>query len=216
MWQKTRSILAYVHEHYIAEYDYVHVAGDDTYVIVENLRNYLEFTVEAKHGRGKVPLYLGQRVFSGGGYTFVGGGPGYILNRLALQRFIKEALSACLANQQEAAEDRSLGYCFKTLEITTEDTADAFHRQRFHGVDPYFLATKNPQKGFWKRLYKFWAREHGYKWGIGLVSPQTVTFHLIKSPIWMKRMHAMLYHACPTGTAMGDLLPRPTKLANIS
>ena len=37
MWQKTRCILAYVHDNYLDEYDYFWLGGDDFYLIVENL-----------------------------------------------------------------------------------------------------------------------------------------------------------------------------------
>lgn len=41
MWQKVRSTLAYIYDNYLEDYDYFHVCGDDTYVVVENLRSYL-------------------------------------------------------------------------------------------------------------------------------------------------------------------------------
>ena len=44
MWQKTRCILAYVHDkNYLDDYDYFWLGGDDFYVIVENLVNYLAY-----------------------------------------------------------------------------------------------------------------------------------------------------------------------------
>ena len=41
MWQKVRSILKYVHLHYLDEYDYFLIGGDDMYYIMENLHAYL-------------------------------------------------------------------------------------------------------------------------------------------------------------------------------
>ena len=41
MWQKVRSMWAYVLAHYIEDYDFFHICGDDTYFIVDNLRQYL-------------------------------------------------------------------------------------------------------------------------------------------------------------------------------
>ena len=41
MWQKTQCILAYVHDNYLDDYDYFWLGGDDFYLIVENLVNYL-------------------------------------------------------------------------------------------------------------------------------------------------------------------------------
>jgi glycoprotein-N-acetylgalactosamine 3-beta-galactosyltransferase len=42
MWQKVRSTLAYIYDHYLEDYDYFHICGDDTYVVVENLKSYLD------------------------------------------------------------------------------------------------------------------------------------------------------------------------------
>ena len=42
MWQKSRSIWAYIYDHYLDDYDYFHLGGDDMYVLVENLRLFLE------------------------------------------------------------------------------------------------------------------------------------------------------------------------------
>jgi hypothetical protein len=42
MWQKVRAMWAYVHEHYREEFDYFHIGGDDIYVVVENLRAYID------------------------------------------------------------------------------------------------------------------------------------------------------------------------------
>ncbi len=41
MWQKVRSTLAYIYDNYLEDYGYFHICGDDTYVVVENLRSYL-------------------------------------------------------------------------------------------------------------------------------------------------------------------------------
>ena len=42
VWQKIRSMWTYAYDHYMNEYDYFFIAGDDVYVAVENLRVYLD------------------------------------------------------------------------------------------------------------------------------------------------------------------------------
>mmetsp|Transcript_24808 Transcript_24808/g.35575 ORF Transcript_24808/g.35575 Transcript_24808/m.35575 type:complete len:493 (+) Transcript_24808:32-1510(+) len=42
MWQKVRSTFAYIYDNYLEEYDYFHICGDDTYLVVDNFRSYLE------------------------------------------------------------------------------------------------------------------------------------------------------------------------------
>lgn len=42
MWQKVRSMWSFVYDNYYDDFDWFHMGGDDMYVIVENLRLYLE------------------------------------------------------------------------------------------------------------------------------------------------------------------------------
>jgi hypothetical protein len=176
MWQKTLYILAFIFDNYIDEYDYFDVAGDDTYVIVENLRNYLRVLEGLYGGRDTRPLYLGQHVY------FVGldhdweaiyntGGPGYILNRLALRRLVMEALRTCHADETNSGEDINVARCLFELDIFPVKTADAAHRQRF------------------------------FHFG-----PETVAFHQMTSPVKMKRHHAIMYNSCPMNTTLRKVL----------
>ena len=85
MWQKTRSIWAYIHDNYIKDFDFFHLSGDDVHLIVENLRNFLwsfEEDVKVTKGGSSIknggfttdPLYLGQWIPIRGGKHFAGGG----------------------------------------------------------------------------------------------------------------------------------------------
>jgi hypothetical protein len=111
MWQKTRSILAFMYDNYIDEYDYFYVCGDDGYIIVENLRNYIHLLESIEGGRDTRPLYFGHQVPLDD-FIMNGGGAGYALNRLVLQRFVLEALPACLVDEEVAIEDVYVGKCF--------------------------------------------------------------------------------------------------------
>ena len=42
IWQKVRSMWSYVYDNYYQDYDWFHIGGDDLYLIVENLRLYVE------------------------------------------------------------------------------------------------------------------------------------------------------------------------------
>jgi glycoprotein-N-acetylgalactosamine 3-beta-galactosyltransferase len=88
MWQKTTSILAFLYDLYLEEYDFFYLAGDETYLIVENLRSYLRTLDQTQ------PLYIGSQVR----YreeTYVLGGAGYLLNRVALRQLVQKALPTC-------------------------------------------------------------------------------------------------------------------------
>ena len=90
MWQKTRSIWAYIYDNYMNDYDYFWLGGDDYYLIVENLLKFLG-TIDSSNGEARL---IGHQIPKGGS-NFCGGGPGYVLNRMAVKRFVEEALPKC-------------------------------------------------------------------------------------------------------------------------
>ncbi|KAL3817392.1 hypothetical protein ACHAXA_005027, partial [Cyclostephanos tholiformis] len=95
MWQKVRSMWAYVHEHYREEFDYFHIGGDDTYIVVENLRAYIdgpkviqlensyhdEFTAPHWMPPRNGPKALATWIPHAKKPIVIAGGPGYTLNR---------------------------------------------------------------------------------------------------------------------------------------
>lgn len=61
MWQKVRAIWTHVHRYYADQYDYFLLGGDDLFVIVENLRAYLQSQeIQDATGHGSKPIYLGR------------------------------------------------------------------------------------------------------------------------------------------------------------
>jgi len=212
MWQKTRSIVAYMYDNYLADFDYFLLSGDDTHVIVENLRNYLA-SLQDQNLNVK-PLHIGQMIpHIGLQAPFVGGGGGYVLNRVALKMLVQQSLPICEKDTVTSEEDIYISKCLQGLEILPIDTADAQGRQRFHGTSANIIAEFNPSAGpfgkhrtFLKSIYDYWAEQHGAKWGKDLVSTQSISFHRLGSPVGMKRHHAIIYQSCPRGTSLGDAL----------
>ena len=41
MWRKVRSMWAYAYDHYLEDYDYFHISGDDSFVVVDNMKAFL-------------------------------------------------------------------------------------------------------------------------------------------------------------------------------
>mmetsp|Transcript_18581 Transcript_18581/g.28289 ORF Transcript_18581/g.28289 Transcript_18581/m.28289 type:complete len:136 (-) Transcript_18581:148-555(-) len=99
-------------------------------------------------------------------------------------------------------------------------TVDSKGRQRFHGMHPSFymrttgLKNKNNNKrlssslgNYWPKIYRAWAKEYGgWKAGLDLIAPDSIAFHKIKSELYMKRHHAMIYNSCPPGTVLHDVI----------
>ena len=69
-----------MHDNYLDDFEYFYLAGDDTHLIVENLRNYLGFLEEQK-GLNST-LFVGQLLYRPKIKYFVGGGgKGWHLSR---------------------------------------------------------------------------------------------------------------------------------------
>jgi len=77
IWQKVRSMWSYVYDNYYEKYDWFHIGGDDLYVIVENLRLYLESEEIQTAQNGGIYLPLGNEttqtpLFMGRRFAYMG------------------------------------------------------------------------------------------------------------------------------------------------
>lgn len=204
MWQKTRSILAYMHDHYLEDFDFFFLSGDDTYVIVENLRRTILNLGEAAWS---YPLYLGHWVpYGSSGSYYCGGGPGYVLNRKSLEILVNNVFPTCRPDLEDSSEDRVLGQCLRTVMIVGNHSVDAANEQRFHGMDPHDTCTMKGESGFFGKLYRFWGELYGFRKGFNLTSSQSVSFHNLRTSRHLKRIHAILYKSCPKNTTLGEIL----------
>jgi hypothetical protein len=195
MWQKTRSIVSFMYDYYLEDYDYFLLCGDDTYIIMENLRNYLLLLESESGGRDAQPLYVGLP-FAIWGIHYNLGGPSYILNRSALRRLVEEGLPYYFKDTLTSGEDGIMGSILKALHIHIVDTADAADHQRFFNDPLHVIGSDNLPWLHEKLMYS-----HGSRKGRNVISTQSVGFHKITS---MKRFSAILYNACPKGTILGD------------
>jgi hypothetical protein len=196
MWQKTRSMVAFMYDYYLEDYDYFLLCGDDTYVIVENLRNYLLLLESETGGRNARPLYIGNSIALFDVY-YNTGGPGYLLNRAALRLLVEDGLPYYFAHHRSPGEDVIMGDMMTVLHIHSVDTSDVANRQRFFHDD--LNAAGSPDSP--PSMFNYLTYKHGVRSGRNAVSTQAVGFHMITS---MKRFSAILYNACPEGTVLGD------------
>jgi hypothetical protein len=126
MWQKSRSIWAYIHKHYLSDYDYFHLGGDDHFVIVENLRQFL-MLVDQKTQPDKKPAFLGAWAGQIGQKRPppVMGGPGYTFNRAALKLVGEKVTPFCMTGTIKHSEDKIMTDCLHlTSRLGPMDTRD--------------------------------------------------------------------------------------------
>ena len=219
LWQKSRAIWAYVYDHYMDDFDFFFFSGDDVHLIVENLRDFL-WSLADSVGADRMknePLYFGQHVpIDEGQSYFVGGAPGYVINKVTLQRMIQESLPTCHQYLKHPADDRLMSICLQRIGIYGNETTDSEGKQRFHVMDPDFIAKFDGQRGYFSRLFKYWGEIHGFKTKADIVSTQSISFHFLNEPIKMKAHHAILYRYCPIESAFGNSVTMAELLHQLS
>uniref|UniRef100_A0A7S3Q616 Uncharacterized protein n=2 Tax=Chaetoceros debilis TaxID=122233 RepID=A0A7S3Q616_9STRA len=212
MWQKTRSIWGYINDNFVEDYDYFWLGGDDVSLIVENLRGVIDdHSIEGNPedaNEKNIPVFLGQNIPIAMDGWFCAGGPGYVLNRVAVKRLAAEALPTCASGEVIAAEDRYLSRCMRKIGIMCGNAVDANKRQRFANMDPHFLVVHPGHRAFYKMVYEFWGRQNdGFKWGLDLHSEQLVGYHNLRYPHHSHRIHALQYPGtCPSNSTVGQTL----------
>ena len=116
VWQKVRAMWTYAFDHYVEEFDYFFMGGDDVYLIVEQLRAFLISSEIQRHlyenntsAAPPRPLALGMPHLSQG-MPVLYGGPGYLLNRAAVKVWGREGADFYLTNKTASHEDYLMGY----------------------------------------------------------------------------------------------------------
>jgi glycoprotein-N-acetylgalactosamine 3-beta-galactosyltransferase len=222
MWQKVRSIWMYVYANYLEEYDFFHLGGDDLFVLVANLKKFLVPFLNQTDA-----VYLGQWIPLPGSnndkHYYVSGGPGYTLNQVALKRLVTEVLPKCRVHTRASYEDRLVSQCFREMNITGGDTRNYdTGEQRYHDVGPSHLytfrsTTTGGRGSFHAKTAAYWERLSfpnqsgeitvGPKHELQAADAYSVSFHDIYHPLYMARLHSILYpETCPSTTPLGRAL----------
>ena len=210
IWQKVRSMWSYVYDNYYKTYDWFHIGGDDLFLIVENLRYYLEseeiqtasnggvyLPPEGKPVSKQTPLLLGRRFAHQGDMNniFDSGGSGYTMNKAALKLLVTEGFPNYFLHRKTFSEDTMVARTFKKIDtILPYDTKDDAGGERYMPFLPghhySYRLPKDPSKD-WYAKYSIDIKE-----GLEHCSPQSVAFHYVKGDM-MKRLFALTYGLCP-------------------
>jgi len=224
MWQKIVSIVKYIYEHYRTQFDWYYFAGDDAYLIVENLKSFLrtDEPIQSSRSSGK-GIYIGQQIYldacsifesdkrNGGKYTFNTGGAGYVLDSVSLETVAKgltppsynftksfdnssEWSDPCKSTVKTSAEDVYMANCLRKFGIMPMETRDEGNRERFHHFSPGTAWNYNPPGG----VSNDWWASHmlNFQNGSQCCSPSSISFHYLQ-PNHMKAVDAYLYLCRP-------------------
>ena len=147
---KTMRAFQYVYDYHFFEADWFLKGDDDTYVIMENLRDFLS-TQDKEEPVFFGHHFHGEEVKQG----FNSGGAGYVLSREALRRFGNREPGLCV-EESEDGEDVEIARCMEKLEVYVGDSRDHLGKSRFHCLQPELHLTGS-YRPWYKRRDKYGA-----------------------------------------------------------
>ena len=186
MWKFVASVFA-------DEYDYFLMGGDDLYVIVDNLRHFLNSPEIRNISKlGQQPVYLGRPFAHNLFMRYQSGGAGYLINARAL-KLLAGVIEAdeCMPGIHTSMEDVLIAQCLMHLGISVIDSHDGWGRELFHPVSPSLAFEPMNESEEWYRRASV-----SYKQGMECCSPFSVSFHNIRKPQYDMRCLHKAIHQC--------------------
>lgn len=205
MLQRTRTILAYFYDNFLDDYDFFHLNGDDTYLIVENLKEFCATEGTAWEQASPHNLffagYWSSKPWKGNNTHYLGGGSGYTLSRKALQAFVEGPLQTCRPFAEGSAEDVHVSTCFREhLTGNWIDTRDAQGAHRYHQLGLHRHTywpnrTFGPSTRLMRHSLTYMEQFYGFTKvrGDAYISPSTIAFHQHYSPDELRLQDMLLY-----------------------
>lgn len=206
LWNKLNETMTYIWENFGPDqFDWVLKADDDTFVIMENLKEYLSLPqiVANKlqpsiHGRRfSSPKYkhlerdeyftsprnldFGRRFYAkmdrNGPVIYNHGGSGYVMNMEYVKKFV-EVMHGPDTVHGTPAEDMAHGVVMAYHDLWPTNTRDELGRERFHPKDPETMYSMPEDK------FRLFNDNHQPTGGLSLgkecCSEKSITFHHIK------------------------------------
>ena len=202
IWQKVRSMMTYIYTHYGDEYDYFHFNGDDVFLIVENLKAFLQ---------EKRPRYVGMwrsahhmKHWSTNlaklhpDFYYPLGGAGYTMSQDTLRQLVQEIFPVCESTTDESDEDYYVARCLWPAGIRAEPYWDETGANLYNPGGWNYYEKKLMRGSNWKKSHRAIARYHSPVPPFPKSLPQaisniSVSFHLVKTPAAIRRYERLIY-----------------------
>uniref|UniRef100_T1J8G4 N-acetylgalactosaminide beta-1,3-galactosyltransferase n=1 Tax=Strigamia maritima TaxID=126957 RepID=T1J8G4_STRMM len=188
LWAKTKESLNYLYKHHQFSADWFFKADDDTYAVMDNMRDLLKDLSAAD------PWYLGNRFHSKELGVYAGGGSGYIFSRKTLQMVVEKGLNDAekCREDHDGYEDVEMGKCLANIGISMSDTRDARGGMRFLPYMPNVHADQEEMTTEDKKWFFQFTADDPVPKGMASCSPRAVTFHYV-SPEEMYELDFLIY-----------------------
>lgn len=208
-WQKVKSGWTFVYQNYYSRYDWFFLAQVDSFLIIENLRYYLESDeiqmaenggrTDAS-GRLQTPLYLGRRFALAGleSEIYNNNGPGYVLNKAALKALVVDAfpqLDPNILHARSSSHDTFVARAFRQIGIQPYPTQDEYGGERFMP----FLPRHHYEYRFPKDHSNDWYAKFslpGVLVGMDHFAARSIGFHHAIGESMLK-LYTLAYRLCP-------------------
>ncbi|XP_017048898.2 uncharacterized protein LOC108093390 [Drosophila ficusphila] len=187
LWGKTKAAFGHAYRNYGHEAEWFFKADDDTYAIMENMRQLLH-----SHSP-ETPIYFGS-AFKLASRVYMSGGAGYVLSKRAVELLVKGAAKKCQPGNR-GTEDFEMGKCLRILKVKAGDSRDLYGRHRFFSLSlEHFLIPSRDEEDFWLGKYL----SHSAGTGMECCSTYSISMHNV-SPYEMHFLEAILYKSRPFG-----------------
>ena len=211
IFQRVRVMMAYLYDNFLDDYDYFHFSGDDLYMMVENMKEFL--ASDKVKEWDEVPdqymiagFWINWRAVDEKGDFYLGGGSGYTLSKKALKAYVEGPLQYCNTNKETPMEDIEFSQCVKKY-LTTKfiDTRDEVGAHRYHqynvGMHSAWPRNRESNKIFGHKMnrvihnsLRHMEEEFGFPFVTqdAYVSNSSVVFHNHDAS-YLRRMEVLLY-----------------------
>jgi len=190
--KKTKEAFRYVYNNHRHEADWFLKADDDTYVLVDNLKDMLKYQNTSE------PVYFGHTFKKHVPQGYMSGGAGYVLSEEALHRFVTSGLEDMAGNDCRedggGAEDVELGWCMEGVGVKVGDSRDQMGRDRFFPLHPFTHLYGDVPDWFLE-----YTANPVVVSGMDCCSDTAISFHAV-DPDMMYLMDHFLYHFRPVMT----------------
>uniref|UniRef100_A0A158PAT9 N-acetylgalactosaminide beta-1,3-galactosyltransferase n=1 Tax=Angiostrongylus cantonensis TaxID=6313 RepID=A0A158PAT9_ANGCA len=178
LFYKSRYAFFYTYQYISKHFDWYMKADDDTYVVVEHLKDYLSTLDPNK------PYYLGYILKPYLEHGYNAGGAGYVLSRAAVKIFNEILYGNETLCPDDIYEDVGIGRCLASIGIFPHDTRNNHGQNRFNTYAPSeaYHASKNDPK------WTFFDEKKGYH----AFASDFISFHHL-SPDEIRLFDILLY-----------------------